>query len=70
MRTITDHQVNGLNEALKVAVKDPEFVKKQQGLGAVVVTDGRTEPAGHKKFVADEVTKWSAVIKAAGQYAD
>ncbi|MDO5289384.1 MAG: tripartite tricarboxylate transporter substrate-binding protein [Pseudomonadota bacterium] len=62
--------VKTLNDALKVALKDPDFVKKQQGLGAVVVTDGRVEPAAHKKFVADEVTKWGAVIKAAGQYAD
>lgn len=62
--------VKTLNDALKAALKDPEFIKKQQGLGAVVVTDGRTEPAAHKKFVADEVNKWGAVIKAAGQYAD
>ena len=59
-----------LNEALKAALKDPEFVKKQEGLGAVVVHDGRVNPAEHKKFVAAEVTKWGAVIKAAGQYAD
>ncbi len=59
-----------LNDALKVALKDPEFLKKEEGLGAVVVTDARTNPAEHKKFVASEVVKWGAVIKAAGQYAD
>ena len=59
-----------INEALKVALKDPEFVKKQEGLGAVVVTDRRVEPAEHKKFVAAEIAKWSPVIKAAGVYAD
>jgi len=59
-----------LNAALKVALKDPEFVKKQEGLGAVVVTDKRVEPAEHKKFVAAEIAKWSPVIKAAGVYAD
>ncbi len=59
-----------INEALKVALKDPEFVKKQEGLGAVVVTDKRIEPAEHKKFVAAEIAKWSPVIKAAGVYAD
>ncbi|MEY4713063.1 MAG: hypothetical protein RIS88_2513 [Pseudomonadota bacterium] len=59
-----------LNDALKVALKDPDFVKKQEGLGAVVVTDRRTEPAEHKKFVAAEIAKWSPVIKAAGVYAD
>ncbi len=59
-----------LNDALKVALKDPEFIKKQEGLGAVVVTDNRADPAGHKKFVADEIAKWSPVIKAAGVYVD
>lgn len=59
-----------LNDALKVALKDPEFVKKEEGLGAVVVTDRRMEPAEHKKFVAAEIAKWSPIIKAAGVYAD
>jgi tripartite-type tricarboxylate transporter receptor subunit TctC len=59
-----------LNGALKAALKDPEFIKKQEGLGAVVVIDKRTEPAEHKKFVAAEIAKWSPVIKAAGVYAD
>jgi hypothetical protein len=36
----------------------------------VVATDGRIEPAGHKKFVIDEIAKWTPVIKAAGVYAD
>ena len=59
-----------LNDALKVALKDPEFIKKQEGLGAVVVTDKRIEAVEHKKFVQAEIAKWSAIIKAAGVYAD
>jgi tripartite-type tricarboxylate transporter receptor subunit TctC len=59
-----------LNDALKVALKDPDFIKKQEGLGAVVVNDKRVEPAEHKKFVATEIAKWSPIIKAAGVYAD
>jgi tripartite-type tricarboxylate transporter receptor subunit TctC len=59
-----------INAALKVALKDPDFIKKQEGLGAVVVTDKRVEPAEHKKFVAAEIAKWSPIIKAAGVYAD
>ena len=59
-----------LNDALKAALKDADFVKKQEGLGAVVVSDRRSEPAEHKKFVAAEIAKWSPVIKAAGVYAD
>ena len=59
-----------INTALKAALKDPDFIKKQEGLGAVVVTDKRMEPAEHKKFVLSEIEKWGAVIKAAGTYAD
>ena len=59
-----------LNAALRNALKDPDFVKKQEALGAVVITDGRLAPAEHKKFVEAEIAKWGPVIKAAGQYAD
>ncbi len=59
-----------LNDALKVALKDPDFVKKQEGLGAVVVTDKRVEPAEHKKFVQAEINKWSPLIKAANVYVE
>ena len=59
-----------LNSALKAALKDPDFIKKQEALGAVVVTDKRVEPAEHKKFVAAEIAKWGPVIAAAKEYID
>ena len=62
--------ITQLNTALKIALKDPEFIKKQEGLGAVVVTDKRVEPAVHKAFVAAEIAKLKTVIDAAGKYAD
>ena len=62
--------IDKLNAALKVALKDAEFVKREEALGAVIVSDGRVNPAEHKKWVESEIAKWSPVIKAAGQYAD
>ena len=59
-----------LNTALKLALKDPDFIKKQEGLGAVVVNDKRVEPAAHKAFVAAEINKLKPVIDAAGKFAD
>ena len=59
-----------LNDALKVALKDPKFIKSQEELGAIVVTDNRVTPEGHKKFVANEIAKLKVVVDAAGQYAD
>jgi tripartite-type tricarboxylate transporter receptor subunit TctC len=62
--------VDQINAALKASLKDGDFIKKQEALGAVVVTDNRTEPADHKKFVEAEIAKWGPAIKAAGQFAD
>lgn len=59
-----------LNDALKLALKDPDFIKKQEGLGAVVVADKRMERAEHKTFVANEIAKLKPVIDAAGKFAD
>ena len=59
-----------INAALRTALKDPEFVKREEALGAVIVTDARLGGAEHKKFVEAEIAKWGPIIKAAGQYAD
>jgi tripartite-type tricarboxylate transporter receptor subunit TctC len=59
-----------VNAALRAALKDPEFIKRQEALGAVIVTDARLAGAEHKKFVEAEIAKWGPAIKAAGQYAD
>jgi tripartite-type tricarboxylate transporter receptor subunit TctC len=62
--------VDKINAALRVALKDPEFVKREEALGAVIITDSRLDGAEHKKFVAAEIAKWGPIIKAAGEYAD
>ncbi|QMV72151.1 tripartite tricarboxylate transporter substrate binding protein BugD [Comamonas piscis] len=59
-----------VNDALKVALKDPEFIKKSENLSAVVATDQRITPEGHKAFVQAEIAKWTPIIKAAGTFAD
>ena len=62
--------IDKLNTALRAALKEPEFNKRQEALGAVVITDARLAPAEHKKYVEAEIAKWGPAIKAAGQYAD
>jgi len=59
-----------LNAALRTALKDPDFIKREEALGAVIITDARVGGAEHKKFVEAEIAKWTPIIKAAGQYAD
>ena len=62
--------VDQVNAALRNALKDPDFIKRQEALGAVIITDGRLGSAEHKKFVEAEINKWGPAIKAAGQYAE
>ena len=45
-------------------------MKRQEALGAVLVSDARVNPADHKKFVEAEINRFGPVINAAGQYAD
>jgi tripartite-type tricarboxylate transporter receptor subunit TctC len=59
-----------INAALKLALKDGTFIKNEEALGAVVAADARVNPAEHKKFVEAEISKWTPIIKANGQYAD
>ncbi|CAN7490320.1 tripartite tricarboxylate transporter substrate-binding protein [Rhizobacter sp. LjRoot28] len=59
-----------LNTALKAVLKDADFVKSEEGMAAVVVSDARSNPAEHKKFVEAEINKWGPVIRANVQYAD
>jgi tripartite-type tricarboxylate transporter receptor subunit TctC len=59
-----------INTALRAALKDPEFIKREEALGAVIITDARLGGAEHKKFVESEIAKWTPIIKAAGVYAD
>ena len=45
---ISADKVNG---ALRVALKDPDFIKREEALGAVVVNDARVGGPEHRKFV-------------------
>jgi tripartite-type tricarboxylate transporter receptor subunit TctC len=58
--------IQKINAALRVALKDPDLVKRQEALGIVVVTDGRLSPAEHRKFFDSEVNRWTKTIKDAG----
>jgi len=59
-----------LNTALKAALKDPDLIKREEALGLRLVSDARLEPAGHKKFVQEEMARWGRVIREAGETAD
>jgi tripartite-type tricarboxylate transporter receptor subunit TctC len=58
--------IQKVNAALRVALKDPDLVKRQEALGITVVTDGRLSPAEHRKFFDSELSRWTKTIKDAG----
>ncbi|AFK63440.1 hypothetical protein TKWG_17740 [Advenella kashmirensis WT001] len=58
--------VEKINAALRVALKNPELIKRQEALGISIVNDDRLSSEGHKKFFDKEAARWSGVIKSAG----
>ena len=62
--------VERLNAALKAAVRSPEFVRHEEALGSVMITDERINGPEHKAFVAAEIRKWAPIIKGAGPPAE
>ena len=55
-----------INAALRIALKDPALIKREEGLGITVISDARLSPSGHKKFFDSEANRWSKIIKDAG----
>jgi hypothetical protein len=51
-------------------MKDPVVRQRLEGLGAVFVSEDRTTPEYLGKFVAEEIAKWEAPIKASGVSVD
>ncbi|RCS56545.1 tripartite tricarboxylate transporter substrate-binding protein [Parvibium lacunae] len=59
-----------LGNSLREAVKDPDFVRRMQELGANVSAGDEVTADGLRKHLAAEINKWAPLIKKAGQYAD
>jgi tripartite-type tricarboxylate transporter receptor subunit TctC len=55
-----------LNKAMSDTIDDPAVAKRLEDLGLEIATPERRTPAYLAKFLADEVTRWGKVVKAAG----
>lgn len=64
--------LKAINTALKASLKDADFIKREEALGAEVADadDKRIDAAGHKAFVQSEIKKWAPIIHNAAAYAD
>lgn len=59
-----------LNSALNAALKDPEVIKRFEGLGTSPVTADKATPAYHAKFLKSQIDLWGPIIQKAGAFAD
>lgn len=62
--------VERLNRALRVALKDPNLVKRFADLGTEPMPDAMVTPEAHRKLLVSQIATWDPIIKKAGQYAD
>jgi tripartite-type tricarboxylate transporter receptor subunit TctC len=62
--------INKLNEALRVALKDPAVAARFAELGAQIVPESKQTPAGLRDWLKSEIEKWQPIIRKAGVYAD
>lgn len=62
--------VNRLSQALQVALRDPNLVRRFAELGTEPVAQDKATPAAHRAFWQADVARWRPIIQAAGQFAD
>ncbi len=62
--------IEKVNAAVKVALKDPDVVKRMADLGAEIAPDAKLSPEGLQSWLKAEIDKWGPVIKAGGTFAD
>ncbi|NVM90605.1 tripartite-type tricarboxylate transporter receptor subunit TctC [Variovorax sp. SG517] len=62
--------IQQLSAALTTVTNSAAFRKQQMDSGLNPVNDWRLTPAGHRKYLHEEINRWAGPIKAAGEYAD
>ncbi|AKQ53550.1 lipoprotein [Bordetella hinzii] len=58
--------IDRINEALRIALKDPAFATKMNELGAEIVPPAKQTPEGLHTWLQSETTKWGGMMKKAG----
>ena len=59
-----------LNAALNAALKDPEVIKRFEGLGTSPVGPEKATPSYHTYFLKTQIDLWGPIIQKAGTFAD
>lgn len=69
-KSATPAQVARLNKALSAVQDNPAFRKRLEEQGLIGISPERRSPEYLRKFVADEIEKWAAPVKASGSQTD
>ncbi|WP_229266573.1 tripartite tricarboxylate transporter substrate binding protein [Leptospira sp. severe_002] len=69
-KSATPAQVARLNKALSAVQDNPAFRKRLEEQGLIGISPERRWPEYLRKFVADEIEKWAAPVKASGSQTD
>ena len=59
-----------MNAAVRIALKDPDVLRRMADLGAEIAPDSKLSPEGLQTWLKSEIDKWGPVIKAGGTFAD
>ena len=62
--------IDKVNNALRLALKDPAVAGKLAELGAQIVPESKQTPEGLRTWLQSEINKWGPVIRKAGTFAD
>lgn len=62
--------IGKLNNALRIALKDPGTASRLKDLGAEIVPESKQTSEGLRTWLQSEIDKWVPVIRAAGTFAD
>ncbi|MBG9387009.1 tripartite tricarboxylate transporter substrate-binding protein [Caenimonas aquaedulcis] len=59
-----------MNQAIRIALKDPQVVARMTELGAEIVGEDKLTPESLQVWLKAEIDKWGPIIKATGTFAD
>jgi tripartite-type tricarboxylate transporter receptor subunit TctC len=62
--------IQKLATALKVALRDPDLVRRFNEINTEPMSDDKATPEAAQRTLASEIDRWAPIIKAAGEYAD
>ncbi len=62
--------IDKVNAAVRIALKEPDVMKRMADLGAEIAPDSKLSPDGLQSWLKSEIDRWGPVIKAGGTFAD